>query len=126
MGKEPYTGGRCSDSVHDYKWVELKLKGTIPAKNKILAEDPQTGAYTRIIYFPPGFKTPEAVKHEFWEEIYILDGCMIDYGSDELYPSGSYALRQAGVMHGPFGSDRGCTILEITWYDREWYKKNKK
>lgn len=123
MGKEPYTGGDCISSIHDYEWKDFKLEGTIPAKNKVLAEDPETGAYTRIIYFPPGFKIPKAWKHEFWEEVYVLEGHMIDYGTNTVYPKGSYAMRQAGVMHGPFGSELGCTLLETTWYDRDWYEK---
>ena len=126
MGKEPYTGADCINSNFAYKWTDLKIGDAIPAKNKVLAEDPETGAYTRIVYMPPGFKLSEPKKHEFWEEIFVLDGYMIDYSSDKIYPKGSYALRQAGVMHGTFGSELGCTILETTWYDRDWYEKNKK
>ena len=126
MGKEPYTGAACTNSNFDYEWEDLEIGGTIPVKRKTLAEDPETGAYTRIIYFPPESKMPEGKTHDFWEEIYILDGYMVDYSTDKVYPKGSYALRQAGILHGPFGSKLGCTILETTWYDRDWYKKNKK
>ncbi len=51
---------------------------------------------------------------------------MIDYGTDTLYEKGSYGLRPPGMDHGPFGTEIGCTLLETTWYDEEWYKKNSK
>jgi hypothetical protein len=38
-----------------------------------------------------------------------------------LYTKGYYALRPAGVVHGPFGTEIGCTLLEIVWYDKDFY-----
>jgi len=125
MGKEPKTGAEMISSVHDYEWEDEKLDGKIPGKKKMLSRDPETGAYTRIFYLPPGSKDSSARKHEFWEEIFVLEGHMVDYATNKVYPKGSYALRQAGVIHGPFGSELGCTLLETTWYDRNWYEKNK-
>lgn len=92
-------------------------------KEQLLAADPETGAYTRIVRFEPGFKFDRALCHAFWEELYILDGHVMDYGTNRLYAKGAYALRPAGVPHGPFGTDLGCTILETTWFDKEWYAK---
>ena len=46
---------------------------------------------------------------------------MIDYGSNTLYTKGFYALRPPGVVHGPFGTELGCTLFETVWYDKDWY-----
>ena len=54
----------------------------------------------------------------------LLDGHMNDYGTKTLYTKGFYALRPPGTVHGPFGTDIGCTVLEVVWYDKEWYSKN--
>ena len=129
MGKEPFTGADMNNTLFDYKWEELGEEhgGPLPGmKEMILSKDPETGAYTRLVYFAPGFKISVALKHEFWEEVFVIDGHMIDYGTNTIYPKGCYALRQAGVTHGPFGSEIGCTLLETTWFDRDWYEKNKK
>lgn len=130
MPKEPTTGADMRSTIRgDYKWGDVAKERGGPMKGlkeMMLCLDHKTGAYTRIVYFTPGFKIPAAWKHEFWEEVYVLDGYMIDYGTNTLYSKGDYALRQAGVLHGPFGSELGCTLLETTWFDRDWYGKNKK
>jgi hypothetical protein len=61
--------------------------------------------------FEPGFKFDKALEHPFWEELLLLEGHMIDF----------YALRPPGVVHGPFGTELGCTLLETAWYDKDWY-----
>lgn len=124
MPKLPATDANMRSTVFDYPWGEVApqrggpLKG---AKEQVLAVDPQTGAYTRIILFEPGFKFEKALKHEFWEEILVLEGHMIDYGTGNIYPKGYYACRRPGVVHGPFGTELGCILFETTWYDEDWY-----
>ena len=128
MGKEPKTGADMRSTVFDYTWGEVgeERGGPIPGiKEKLLSVDPETGAYTRIVLFQPGFKFSHALNHPFWEELLILDGHMIDYGSDTLYTKGYYGLRQPGITHGPFGTEIGCTLLETAYYDRKWYEENK-
>ena len=51
----------------------------------------------------------------------LLEGHMMDYGTNTLYTKGFYALRPPGVVHGPFGTELGCTLLETVWYDKDWY-----
>lgn len=49
-------------------------------QEKILSGDPKTGNYTRLLKFPPGADTSEAgpLRHEFWEEVWILEGSIHD------------------------------------------------
>ncbi|MFC1799245.1 hypothetical protein ACFLZL_05520 [Thermodesulfobacteriota bacterium] len=62
------------------------------------------------------------------EIVYIpghMDGHLDDYGSDTLYTKGLYALRPPGTVHGPFGTKIGCTLLEVVWYDKDYYLENR-
>ncbi|HWR24280.1 MAG TPA: cupin domain-containing protein [Feifaniaceae bacterium] len=127
MGKGPVTGGDMRSAVHDYEWSDLGAERGGPLKGlreKLLSHDPETGAYTRLIIFEPGFRFEKVRTHDFWEEVYVLEGHMMDYATNTLYTKGSYALRQPGVLHGPFGSGLGCTLIETVWYDRDWYRRN--
>ena len=51
----------------------------------------------------------------------VLEGHMIDYATNTLYTKGFYALTPPGVVHGPFGTELGCTLFETVWYDKDWY-----
>jgi len=129
MSKEPRTNADMKNVYYDYTWGEVGQERNGPIKGireKLLTWDKETGSYTRIVHFEPGFKFDRALNHPFWEELLILEGHMIDYGTDTLYEKGAYGLRPPGMDHGPFGTDIGCTLLETTWYDEEWYKKNLK
>ncbi len=129
MSKGPATFADMRSTVWDYEWKEVGVErgGPIPGiKEKLLAWDPENGTYSRIVLFEPGFKFSKALKHPFWEELIVLDGHVYDYGSNRLCTKGFYALRPAGVEHGPFGTDLGATVLEITWHDESYYTKKKK
>jgi hypothetical protein len=129
MAKQPATNADMRSTIFDYEWGEVGKErgGPIPGiKEKLLSWDPETGAYTRIVIFEPGFKFDRALQHPFWEELLLLEGHMIDYGTNTLYTKGYYGLRPAGVVHGPFGTEIGCTLLETTWYDKDYYLKKQK
>jgi hypothetical protein len=129
MSKGPATVADMRSTVFDYEWKEVGKErgGPLPGvKEKLLAWDPDTGAYSRIVIFEPGFKFKKPLVHPFWEELFMLDGHMIDYGTNTLYTQGYYALRPPGKEHGPFGTELGCSLLEITWFDDEYYRKKEK
>lgn len=126
MGKGPATYGDMRSTIFDYEWKEVGEERGGPIKGikeKLLAADPETGAYSRLVIFEPGFKFPTTLKHPFWEELFVLEGHMDDYGTDTLYTKGFYALRPPETVHGPFGTKIGCTLLEVVWYDRDYYIK---
>lgn len=128
MAKQPATNGDMRNTNWDYAWKEVGKERGGPIKGikeKLLAVDPETGAYTRIVFFEPGFKFNKPLQHPFWEELYVLDGHMFDYATSTVYAKGAYGLRPAGIVHGPFGTDLGCTLLETVWYDKDYYVKNK-
>lgn len=91
---------------------------------KILASDLDTaakrGRRTRLLRMAPGAETPEAHAHDYWEEIYILEGSMtVHDGTDgeKLVQAGDYAARKPGVMHGPVSTVGGCLMIDFCWYE---------
>ena len=126
MSKQPATNADMRSTIFGYSWSEVGTErgGPIPGiKEMLLSSDPETGAYTRIVLFQPGFRFDRALSHPFWEEIFVLDGHVYDYGTNTLYTKGYYGLRPPGTPHGPYGIELGATVYEVTWYDRPWYEQ---
>ena len=84
---------------------------------RILARDPDTGDVTRLLRFDAGVETSETITHDFWEEVWILKGELIDLGKGQTFRAGMYACRPPGMIHGPYRVPRGCLTLELR-YDR--------
>ena len=85
-----------------------------------LAKDPNANVATRILRFPPGCDTtPNGVQvHDFWEEVYILEGSFTDLELAQTFRAGEFACRPPGMRHGPWRSDEGCLTFEVRYYSR--------
>ena len=93
---------------------------------KILATDideaRKKGSRTRLLKIDPGAFSTEPFVHDHWEEVYLMSGDLI-VGNDaqgnggETFVAPTYACRPPGVYHGPFKSERGCTLFEMHYYD---------
>lgn len=84
-------------------------------EQKILALDEDTGDVTRLLRFAAGVETKETITHDFWEEVWILSGELIDVGKGKTFTAGMYACRPPGMVHGPYRVPRGCTTLELRY-----------
>ncbi len=84
---------------------------------KILSIDPETGDITRLLRFPKGYEGKEVLHHPFWEEIYILEGYLVDIKRKQTYQRGCYACRPPGMIHGPFRAPDGCMTFEMRYVD---------
>jgi hypothetical protein len=86
-------------------------------KERILAADKDTGVATRILRYEPGAdSTPNGVQvHDFWEEVYILEGSFTDLELGQTFTAGMYACRPPGMRHGPWRSDEGVTTFEVRY-----------
>lgn len=90
------------------------LTGNLDEKNK-------KGHRAHLVRMEPGVYTTEPFVHDFWEEICLLSGDLID-GNDADGNGGvqlnkfAYAYRPPGTVHGPFKTEGGCLILEIHSY----------
>jgi ChrR Cupin-like domain len=85
-----------------------------------LSIDVETGEYTRLTRFYPGANTTSfgAKSHAYPEEILIISGRLYDLAFDLWLETGHYASRPPGEIHGPFKTDLGCVVLEISFPDR--------
>lgn len=110
-------------AVNDKTGFEPYGDGNAGITIKVLGNDldmvAKTGRRTRLLRMAPGAVTPEAHAHDYWEEIYLLEGEMTAHdGTDgeKLVRSGDYAARKPGVMHGPVSSAGGCLMIDFCWY----------
>jgi hypothetical protein len=85
---------------------------------QILATVAHSAIATRILRFAPGTDTSAngAQVHDFWEEVYILDGAIFDLELGQEFTAGMYACRPPGMRHGPWRSDAGCTTFEVRYH----------
>ena len=84
---------------------------------KILSADPDTGDYTRLMRFAPGADSSVngTLTHDFWEEVYIVEGDLTDLKLQQTFTGGMYACRPPGMPHGPWRSDRGVLMVEFRY-----------
>ena len=80
------------------------------------------GSRTRLLRFQPGVFTKQPFVHDYWEEVFLLQGDLVvgndDQGNGgESFTAFTYACRPPGVYHGPFKSNGGCLLLETHYYD---------
>ena len=85
-----------------------------------LSIDNETGEYTRLTRFKPGADTASfgAKSHDYPEEVFIIEGKLYDAAFDLWLEAGHYASRPPGEVHGPFRTESGCTVLEISFPNR--------
>lgn len=88
-----------------------------------LDEDAKIGVRTRLIRFLPGTVAPNIFVHDYWEEVYLLQGTLItgcdaDGKGGESFTGPCFACRPPGTEHGPFHSPGGCIFFEIQYYPR--------
>ena len=85
------------------------------AEYKMLSRDPETGACTALMRYPPGWSRegPEHILAD--EEFFVIDGCLEMDG--ERYSADSYAFLPAGWTRRTMASKSGCVLL--AFYDRE-------
>jgi hypothetical protein len=84
-----------------------------------LDEPNKEGNRTRLLRFLPGARTETPFVHDYWEEVYLLEGDLIvgdPLSETTSYGPHTYACRPPGAFHGPFRSTAGCLLLEVHYY----------
>jgi len=121
------------NKAHDeFYTLDLNTGWEVPAgypsgiQQKIISggldEVNKRGSRTRLLRFDPGVYTTKPFVHDYWEEVFLVQGDLT-VGNDEQgkggtgYPHFTYACRPPGAYHGPFRSDKGCILLEMHYYD---------
>lgn len=101
------------------KWQAVPgLEGL--AEELTLSIDEDTGEYTRLTRFLRGADTTAfgGKSHTYPEEIFIVSGRLYDHAFDTWLEAGHYASRPPGEVHGPFRTDEGCVVLEMSFPNR--------
>ena len=101
------------------RWSPIEgLEGT--AEELTLSSDPDTGEYTRLTRFLPGADTSSfgGKCHDYPEEVFVVSGRLYDAAFDTWLEVGHYASRPPGEVHGPFRTDSGCVVLEVSFPNR--------
>ncbi|HET9715649.1 MAG TPA: cupin domain-containing protein [Pseudolabrys sp.] len=86
-----------------------------------LDEAARTGSRTRLVRFGANVFTTAPVIHEYWEEVFVFKGDLI-VGADAtgkggiVFGPGTYACRPPHIVHGPFGSEKGCILFEVHYF----------
>ena len=89
--------------------------GGAGVRQRILSRDADTGDVTRLLRFDAGVETRDTITHDFWEEVWILEGELVDLGKRQTFTAGMYACRPPGMVHGPYRVPNGCLTLEIRY-----------
>jgi len=100
-------------------WQPVKgLEGS--AEELTLSIDASTGEYTKLTRFHPGTDTAlfGGKSHEYPEEVFIVSGRLYDGAFNIWLETGYYASRPPGEIHGPFKTDTGCVVLELSFPNR--------
>jgi hypothetical protein len=83
-----------------------------------LDEERKTGARTRLVRFAPGSRFERVLVHDYWEDVFLLEGTLTTADGVEPASDGrqTYSCRPPGTFHGPFRSETGCLLLEVQYY----------
>ena len=105
----------------DLPWQPVAGSATVGAggpgiMERVLSRDPATGDVTRLLRFDPGVETRETIAHDFWEEVWILEGSLSDLGKRQTFGAGMYACRPPGMRHGPYRSPGGALLFETRYH----------
>jgi len=119
MPKSTMTYWNALSPASQSSWSPIEgLEGAV--EELTLSIDPESGEYTRLTRFFPGADTSKfgGKSHPYPEEIFIVSGRLYDHAFDLWLESGHYASRPPGEIHGPFTTDVGCVVLEISFPNR--------
>jgi hypothetical protein len=104
------------DEQNKNDWVIIDGSGGNLSQLTI-AEDPDSGDYTRLTKFKGGYSTklfgPKS--HDYPEEIFVVSGRLYDEAFDMWLEPGYYASRPPGEVHGPFVAESDVIILEMSY-----------
>lgn len=103
--------------IHEIESIPWKqVEGSPGVYEKILNTDPETGSFTRLVRYAPGTETKEILKHDFYEELFVISGTYVDMGKNLTLKEGYYGYRHPGMQHGPYRSPGGMVTFEIREY----------
>jgi hypothetical protein len=107
-------------SVDGLPWSEVA--GAPGVSERVLSAAPSGDAseLTRLTHWAAGLDTSPAgvIRHEYCEEVLLLEGQLEDLTLGATFTAGHYACRPPGMPHGPYRTGTGCVMLEIRYRPR--------
>ena len=105
------------DPLDGGEWRPIAGDASGGLHEMILAGDPASGEFTRLLRFAPGTDTSSngTLTHDVWEEVWIVEGAMHDLRLNQTFTRGMYACRPPGMPHGPWTSPEGCLTFEVRY-----------
>ena len=90
------------------------------AEELLLSVDPATEEYTKLTRFLPGCDTTALGPkiHAYPEEIFVVSGRLHDATFERWLEPGDYISRGPFEVHGPFRTDEGAVVLEMSFPQR--------
>jgi len=116
MAKSTITYWNPLDAESSQQWQSIEgLEGIV--EELTLSIDDKTGEYTRLTRFFPGADTAAfgGKTHDYPEEVFIVSGRLYDQAFEAWLETGHYASRPPGEVHGPFKTEEGCIVLEVSF-----------
>ncbi|MBI4188806.1 MAG: cupin domain-containing protein [Chloroflexi bacterium] len=108
---------KTQQEIHEVESIPWQPVAGYPGVfEKVLNQDPKTGSVSRLLKYAPGTVFNEVLEHDFYEEIYVLSGTLIDVGKKLTLKAGYYGYRHPGMKHGPYRSPDGMMTFEIRTY----------
>jgi hypothetical protein len=103
-------------------WVEIAPG--IHAKTVAGSTDDESrqGHMNRLVRWAPHAKIDAIRSHEFYEEVFVLDGSLWVASQDDpeaftAFDAYSFACRPPNAKHGPFkAGETGCVLFETQFY----------
>jgi len=104
-------------AVQQVPWTPVQGGLIAGLSERILSADTDAGVATRMLRFDPGTNTSAAGPqvHDFWEEVYIVEGALHDLTLNQTFTQGTYACRPPGMGHGPWVAPEGCLTFEVRY-----------
>lgn len=84
-------------------------------EQKILSGDKDSPDHTRLARVAGGTSYDIALSHDFYEEIWVLEGSIVDKSTGDTYTAGMYACRPPGMSHGPFEFTEDAVFFEVRY-----------
>lgn len=119
MSKTTSTYWNALSAENRERWTPIKGLEHM-AEEVTLSIDEVTGEYSRLTRFLPGADTTAfgGKRHPYPEEVFIVSGRLYDMAFGIWLEPGHYASRPPGELHGPFKTDVGCVVLEVSFPNR--------
>lgn len=92
--------------------IDGKVKGL---SERMISGEPDSDDLVRVLEFAPGTDTtPNGIQaHDYWEEIFIVEGSIYDITLKQEFTAGMIATRRPKMEHGPWKTEKGCIMYEV-------------